>query len=131
MKVLFVCRANVGRSQAGTALYNKIHPGNSDSAGTIVDNPGERLVDRKGAKNIIKVMLEHDIDIASNIRTQIDENLVNQYDKVIVMAETKTIPDWLRDNSKTEIWTIQDPKDQDIETTRRIVGQIEEKVRSL
>ncbi|MBC7869083.1 hypothetical protein H7X69_02815 [Candidatus Saccharibacteria bacterium] len=131
MKVLFVCRANVGRSQAATALYNQIHPGNSDSVGTIVDNPGEKLVDRKGAKNIIEVMFEHDIDITSNRRTQINENRINQYDKVIVMAEQKTIPDWLRDNSKTEVWTIQDPKDQDIETTRKIVREIEEKVKSL
>ena len=131
MKVLFVCRANVGRSQAGTALYNQIHPGDADSAGTIVDNPDEKLGDKKGAENIIEVMLEHGIDVVSNTRTQINENMINQYDKVIVMAEPKTIPDWLRDSPKTEIWTIQDAKDQDIETTRRIVGEIEEKVKIL
>ncbi len=131
MKILFVCRANTGRSQAGMALYNQIHPGDADSAGTIVDNPGERLGDRIVAKNIVQVMLEHGIDISENTRTQISEDMIDRYDKVIVMAELNTMPEWLKDSQKTEIWTIQDAKDQDIETTRRIVNEIEDKIKLL
>lgn len=96
MKVLFICRANVGRSQAAMELYNQLYPGNADSAGTIVDNPGERLIDRKGAVNIIEVMREDGIDMSDNTRKQLDISMVNQYDKLIVMAEKDTIPEWLK-----------------------------------
>ena len=131
MKVLFICRANVGRSQAAMELYNQLHPGGADSAGTIVDNPGERLIDRKGAVNIIEVMQENGIDIANNIRKQLNEDMIDQYDKLVVMAERDTIPEWLKKEPKAIIWTIQDPKNQDVETTRSIVGKLRDLVRTL
>jgi len=37
MKVIFVCRANVGRSQAAQAFFGKLSRHESDSAGTMVD----------------------------------------------------------------------------------------------
>lgn len=131
MKVLFICRANVGRSQAAMELYNQLHPGDADSAGTIVDNPGEKLIDRKGAVNIIEVMREDGIDMSNNIRKQLDISMVDQYDKLVVMAEEDTIPEWLKKEPKTITWIIQDPKDQDIETTRSIVNQLRELIQAL
>lgn len=131
MKVLFICRANVGRSQAAMELYNQLHPGDADSAGTVVDNPGEKLIDRKGAVNIIEVMREDGIDMSDNIRRQLDISMVNQYDKLVVMAEKDTIPEWLKQEPKAVAWTIRDPKDQDIETTRLIVNQLSDLVRAL
>jgi protein-tyrosine-phosphatase len=131
MKVLFICRANVGRSQAAMELYNQLHPGDADSAGTIVDNPGEKLIDRKGAANIIEVMQEGGIDISDNIRKQLDISMVDQYDKLVVMAEKDTLPEWLVKEPKAVTWTIRDPKGQDIGVTRSIVNQLNDLVRSL
>ena len=131
MKVLFICRANVGRSQVAMELYNQLHPGDADSAGTIVDNPGERLIDRKGAVNIIEVMREDGIDMSNNTRKQLDISMVSQYDKLVVMAEEDTIPEWLKKEPKATVWTIQDPKNQDVETTRSIVNQLSDLVRAL
>lgn len=131
MKVLFICRANVGRSQVAMAFYNQMHSGQADSAGTIVDNPGERLVNRMGAANVIAVMQENGIDISNNIRKQLSKSMADEYDKLIVMAELDTMPEWLADHPKTTIWTIQDPKGQDLHTTRLIVNQLRELVQTL
>lgn len=128
MRVLFICRANVGRSQAAKGFYNLIHPASADSAGTLVDRPGERLDQRTGAVNIIKVMLEQGIDISQSVRVQLDRQMVERFDQLIVMAEPDTIPKWLSDNPKTTVWTVPDPKGQDLDRTRRIAGQIKDLV---
>ena len=71
MKILFVCQANVGRSQAAMELYRQ-KGGEAHSAGTKVDTPGATLAERPGAFNIVQIMKEdYDIDMIHNIRTQI------------------------------------------------------------
>ena len=131
MKVLFICRANVGRSQAAMSLYNQLYSSGASSAGTKVAETGELLADRPGAENIISVMQEYGLDISKNTRIQVTQELAQHFDKLIVMAEPETIPEWLLQSAKTDIWTIQDPKGQDIPSTRRIVKEIEQKVKHL
>ena len=46
MKILFVCQANVGRSQAAMELYRQ-KGGEADSMGTKVDMLGAALAVRK------------------------------------------------------------------------------------
>ncbi len=128
MKVLFVCRANVGRSQAAMELY-RLHGGIGDSAGTRVDMPGQQVADRPAAATILRVMLEtYGLDMSHNLRTQISPENAAGYDKLIVMAEPETIPAWLREDARTELWRIPDPAGQDKAATRNIVRKIEEKV---
>ena len=131
MKILFVCRANVGRSQAAMAFYNLKHPGKADSAGTLVDVPGEQLKQRGGAANIISVMNGYGVDMSEYMRRQIDEVVADGYDKIIVMAEPETIPKWLLTNDKTVLWAVSDPKGQSVERTREIAAGIKARVDSL
>jgi len=130
-KVLFVCQANIGRSQAAMEFYNLLVPGHGASAGTIVDNPGQKLKDRLGAIPIVAVMKEHGVDVADNQRTQLDETMISKFDKIVVMAELKTVPDWLLNNPKTIIWPVEDLKGKTPEQTRVIVTQIKDKVEEL
>lgn len=131
MKVLFVCRANVGRSQAAMELY-RLHGGIGDSAGTRVDVPGQQLADRPGAATILHVMLKtYGRDMSRNLRTQITPENAAGYDKLIVMAEPETIPAWLREDTKTELWHIPDPAGRDEAATLDIVWKIEEKVANI
>lgn len=131
MKVLFVCRGNVGRSQAASGLYNNLHPGESDSAGTRPTNPELTVGEISKSKNIVVVMDELGIDISKNTRQLVTPKLVEQYDKVINMAEPDTVPDFLINNSKVEVWDIEDPAYMDIDDTRKIRDQILEKVKNL
>lgn len=131
MKILFVCQANVGRSQAAMELYRR-SGGNADSAGTKVDTPGATLAQRPGAATIIQVMKEDfGIDMISNVRTQLSQELARPYDKMVVMAERNTWPEWLENDKRVIHWQVDDPKGQDIDTTRRIVHQIKEKLGTL
>lgn len=131
MKVLFICQANVGRSQTAMELYRK-YGGTADSAGTKVDTPGLTLAERPGAVTIVGILREdYEIDMIHNIRTQIDEDLASQYDMLVVMAELETVPSWLLNSHKAVFWKIDDPKGQDVQTTRRIVREVEAHVRKL
>ena len=131
MKVLFVCRANVGRSQAAMELFRQVG-GEADSAGTKVDLPGVTLAERPGVTIIGKVLLaDYGIDISQNVRTQISLDFASNYDTLVVMAEKETVPNWLLNDSRTCYWKIDDPKGQDIMTTRRIVNEIKARVDSL
>jgi len=112
-------------------FYNQLAPGQGASAGTIVNTPGEKLKDRPGADAIITVMREHGVDMSNNTRTQVTEMMLNNYDKVVVMAEPEAIPAWLTDNPKTIIWAIEDAKGQSLEKTREIALQIKSRVTEL
>jgi protein-tyrosine-phosphatase len=131
MKVLFICRANVGRSQAAMEFYNLIAPGQAASAGTKVDHPGEQLKDRPGAAGIIAAMKDYGVDMLPNVRTQVTEAMLADYDRAVVMAEPETVPDWLAHHPKTVMWTVEDSKDKPLEKTREIARDIKRRVEAL
>ena len=131
MKILFVCRSNVGRSQMAMEFYNQLHPNDAASAGTQVDIPGQPLSDRGFATEVLVVMREIGIDMSKNRRVQLNPEMVKKYDKVIVIAEEQAIPDWLRTENKVEIWDIEDAKNKTTEQARVIRDTIKNKVADL
>lgn len=139
MKVLFVCRGNVGRSQMAEAIFNKVSPDGytSISAGTKVfdkdgnSKEGEILANRDGAKQVLEVLRELDIEAGTAARNQITENMVDESDVVVVMAEKETWPEYLVNNDKVIYWEIIDPKAKGIDDTRQIRNQINELVEKL
>jgi protein-tyrosine-phosphatase len=128
MKVLFVCRENRGRSQIASGFYHQLRPGDAASAGTIVDNPGQKLGELVPASQTVAVMNEIGIDVSGHVRTQLTQEAIEGYDKVIVMSEPENTPDWLRENPKTEIWSIKDPKGKTAEDRRIIRDDIRARV---
>ncbi|MGH7218375.1 MAG: low molecular weight phosphatase family protein [Candidatus Microsaccharimonas sp.] len=131
MKTLFVCQANVARSQAAMELFRQMGH-EADSAGTKVDAPGKTLAERPSAKNVVQVMREeYGVDMINNVRTQITKELAQRYDQIVVMAEHETVPGWLLEDSRALFWKIDDPKGQDIAFVRRVVGEVREHVDSL
>lgn len=131
MKVLFVCRGNVGRSQAAMALYNVDAEVKASSAGTIVGEEKRTIGERELAASIVQVMKEEGLDISNNTSTQITPEMIEDFDKVIVMAEPYSIPDWLSGSPKTEIWEVPDLKAVSVEEAREIVALIKSKLSSL
>lgn len=128
MKILFICRGNVGRSQMAEALLKK-EAGESFevfSAGTKLSGPEQPIDELAPATNeVIEVMKEIDIDISKNIRNQVTEDMANSADKIIlVVDENDSIPDYLINNTKVLRWNVLDPKGQSLEFTRKIRDQI-------
>lgn len=83
---LFICAANVGRSQMAEALYNHHTRGhNSISAAGLVDV--REKYKHRPHKGIIKTMSEIGIDISQNEVKLISPELIQQAKKVIVLFE--------------------------------------------
>lgn len=118
------------------ALYNKLTgTADADSAGTQVMHPNKTLLERRnrrGGTYVIDVMqAEEDLDISQNLRTQLVEDMLGKYDKVINMAQPEYTPEWLRKHPNYIYWEIDDPGDLGIEATRKAKKEIEAKVREL
>lgn len=105
MKTLFVCYANVGRSQTAMALYNHWAKTTvADSAGTGVNetNPechalGEFEQNGHHRPSTLTVLSEKlGIDASNFTRKQLTPDMLSQYDLVVNIADRDQTPDWLR-----------------------------------
>lgn len=120
MKVLFICRANVGRSQMAAAFFNKISKKNKAvGAGTDVgDREGEPL-----HEFVIQCMSELGYDLSKNTRKQLTSKIVKNVDKIVVMIEKEDLPDYI-DMSRVVFWKIDDVKGKSLEFHCKIRDQI-------
>ncbi len=137
MDVNFVCRANLGRSQMAQAMFNRISQHRSTSTGTMVlEMEGQTLAERAEVAPSVVLVLElmseeEDLDLSSEQRTQLTPELVDAADKVIVMAERETWPDYLVEGGKVEFWEITDAVNIPMDQVRAIKDQIKVKVQAL
>ena len=132
MKVLYVCRANVGRSQMAEAFHKKFYPEDIvSSAGTHVnENEGKTIGSHEKARYVWEVMDEEGINVRNYKRNQLTPQMVEEADKVVVITEKENCPDYLKDSSKAIYWNIGDAKGTDydfhIKTRNKIKSKIEE-----
>jgi protein-tyrosine-phosphatase len=134
MNLLFVCRANTGRSQIAEALFNKYSSGknHATSAGTLVNNKEHsRVMDRPNIEPLLRSMNDLGIDIAHNLRKEITPEIINAADRIFLMAEPETIPDYLKDSDKVTYWDVPDPKNMEYEEICKIRDVIDAKVKAL
>ena len=136
MKVLFVCNANVGRSQVAEALFNQISGEPAISAGTVADaivertNPASRSL-KDGGSSAITYMNEQGVDISESLRDQLTPQMVQDADKVIVMADEDNWPDYLRNSGKVVVWTIEDTRGMGPDSARPLYDEIKRRVQEL
>jgi len=139
MKILFVCRANIGRSQMASSLFKSLTDKHEvRSAGTkVIDSltgesmDGQLLKNKKGAENVILVLKEIGINVEENSRTQLSPDMVEWADKIFCMAEPENIPDYLAQSPKLTRWKIVDPKGTAYEAHKEILLQIQGLVKEL
>ncbi|MBQ10798.1 MAG: hypothetical protein CMJ45_04540 [Planctomyces sp.] len=136
MKVVFVCNANVGRSQVAEALFNQISGEPAISAGTVADaivertNPASRSL-KDGGSSAITYMNEQGVDISESLRDQLTPQMVQDADKVIVMADEDNWPDYLRNSGKVVVWTIEDTRGMGPDSARPLYDEIKRRVQEL
>ena len=130
--ILFVCHANVTRSQMATALFNKNAPAGytAVSAGThVVDEngnsiDGHMLKETPATVYVFACMEDEDINIRENTRQQVTPELVANADTVIALVPQETCPDFMRNSPKTVYWEVADVEYISLEEFKKVRERI-------
>ena len=135
MKILFLCKGNVGRSQIAEELFKKKF-GNAHevfSAGLQISGPEQPIGELQPAiKEVLEVLNEEGIDASKNIRKQVTEKMIFNVDMVIVIIEDEVVlPEYISQSGKCIRWNIPDPKGMDLENTRKVKNLIQESVKGI
>lgn len=132
MKLLFVCKSNVARSQFAEGIFNSLTKKHkATSCGVDVEEKyfGKKLSET--TKYVVPVMKEIGIDVSNHKSKQITEERVTSVDKVIVMNEKERCPGYLLNNPKVVFWDIVDPRHGGIEDQRVVRDEIKRRVEAL
>lgn len=128
MTVLFICRANVARSQMAEEFFKDLFPNHKAfSAGLNppVEWEGEKLLK---TEYLADCMLEAGFDVRKKIVKRLTPEMVSEADKIVVLGERENWPSFLKAaEHKLIYWDVKDPDDGEIELYR----QVREEIRSL
>ena len=135
MKILFICKGNVGRSQMAEALFRKKFGDEHEviSAGTAISGPEQPIGElMPNIKEVLDVMQEEGMDVSMYIRNQMTEKMVEDTDKVVAIVEDEVVlPEYLANSLKLIRWNVADPKGKDLEFTRDVKNQIKKSIDDL
>ena len=142
-KVLFVCNANVVRSQMAQAFYNNFtKTQNADSAGvnaekyptakipTVADFDAHLVAKNLDPLAVIDLMREKGIEVGASQRTQLTKDMLCNYDLVVNIANRNQTPDWLKGDNVVW-WKIEDPHAESRELAELACDEIEKRVKKL
>ena len=121
--ILFACVHNGGRSLAAKVLAEHHAQGRFDvrSAGS---DPGTGL-----NPGVVQVLEERGLSVEGEAPTQLTPEGVQTADVVVTMGCGETCP--ILPGTRYEDWPLEDPQGKDLETVRRIVAEIDERVLDL
>jgi len=136
--VLFVCYANVGRSQVAQAYFATLSKHGSDSAGIAVNEriaamklPSRKLKDNLSQRSVEYVRREFTVNIAEKERQQLTPEMVEKSDLAIVIAEKERWSDYLKECDKVLFWDIQDPAGMADDLADDVYRQVRHRVEQL
>ena len=121
--VLFVCVHNAGRSQMAAALLERAAAGRVD-----VRSAGSEPADQVNPA-VLAVMLELDIDLATERPKLLTADAVHEADVVITMGCGDACP--IFPGKRYLDWKLDDPAGQDLDAVRPIRDDIDRRVRAL
>ena len=121
--VLFACIHNSGRSVAAQVL-TRAHGGDAVEVRSAGSEPGSAV-----NPVVAQVLAERGMPVSDHVPTQLDADLVQGADVVVTMGCGETCP--VFPGKRYEDWPVDDPAGQDLETVRRIVDDIDARVRAL
>ncbi len=121
--VLFACIHNSGRSVAARLLTERYAAGRVEarSAGSAPKDSVNPVV--------AQVLAERGLSTDRELPTLLDDDTVQAADVVITMGCGETCPFF--PGKRYEDWQVDDPAGQDLDTVRRIVDDVDDRVRAL
>ena len=121
--VLFACIHNSGRSVAAQALARH-YGGDAVDVRSAGSEPGS------GVNPVVaQVLAERGLPVHDHVPTRLDPDLVAAADVVVTMGCGETCP--VFPGKRYEDWPVEDPAGQDLDTVRRIVDDIDRRIRAL
>lgn len=127
MKILFVCKANVGRSQIAETIFNKLvkEKGLKHEAQSAGAEPGKWKGKLVGEDKIVNPTLkEAGFDLGKQKSKKITKKQIKWADIVILMNNNFDIPDYIKESKRLILWDIKDPKGRDLNFHRKIRDEI-------
>ena len=121
--VLFACVHNGGRSLAAKVLAEH-HGGGRVHVRSAGSEPGDSL-----NPAVVQVLHERGLSTDGESPTLLTYAGVQEADVVVTMGCGETCP--VVPGKAYEDWPLDDPKGQDLETVRRIVDEVEQRVQDL
>ena len=122
--VLFACVHNAGRSQIAAALFNRHADPSVARAISAGTHPAEHV-----HPEVVELMKARGIDLSSARPQKLTPELAATANWLITMGcgdECPVVP-----GTRREDWPLEDPKGQPPEKVSAIIGDIEQRVRSL
>lgn len=68
------------------------------------------------------------IDASTHIIKRLTPEMVAEADKIFVMVEPETVPDFVKASGRATYWIMSDPDEQPLEFNRQVRDDIKEKV---
>lgn len=128
--VLFVCQANIGRSQMAEAFFNQMT--NSNLATSAACEDFKEKYGGKITSEIIETMDQVGIDLRDKQMKLLTPAMVKKADKIVILCDKKYCPDFLLNaGEKVVIKTLEDPHTKDAQTIAQIRDQIKSIVKDL
>lgn len=121
--VLYACIHNSGRSVAAQVLTRQ-HAGDAVEVRSAGSEPGTAV-----NPVVARVLAERGLPVTGHVPTRLDRDVVAAADVVVTMGCGETCP--VFPGKRYEDWPVDDPAGQDLETVRRIVDDIDARVRDL
>lgn len=121
--VLFACIHNSGRSVAAEVL-TRHYAGDALDVRSAGSDPG-----REVNPVVARVLADRGLPVTGHTPTRLDGELVRASDVIVTMGCGETCP--VFPGRRYEDWPVEDPAGQDLETVRRIVDEIDARVRAL
>ena len=90
MKILFICKGNVGRSQIAEALFRKMIDNKFEvsSAGIKLSGPEQPIGElTPQIQEVLDIMKEENLDISMAIRKQLTEKMIENSQIIAVLQE--------------------------------------------
>jgi protein-tyrosine-phosphatase len=138
MKVLFICYANVGRSQVAHAHFEKLSKHDCESAGIAVNErltamklASRKLKDNPNQSSVRYIGRELGRDIGEKEKQQLIPEMITTADLVVVIAEKERWPSYLQECNKVLFWDIQDPVGMTDESADEVYRQVQRRVEQL
>ena len=135
MKVLFICYANVGRSQVAEACFKTLSQHDSHSAGIAVNEriaqmklPSKRLKHAAIQHSVQYIKRELGIDVGEKERQQLVPEMIDTADLAVVIAEKERWPGYLNEGDKLVFWDIPDPAQMGKDGADEIYKEVQRRV---